>query len=42
MYVNESVAQMLFNYSSGVWIEMGGAGENFDDKHEKQTVKVNL
>jgi len=21
---------------------MGGAGDNFDDKHEKQTVKVNL
>lgn len=39
---NESMAQMLFNHSSGVWIELGGAGENFDDKREKQTVKVNL
>ncbi len=40
--VNESMAQMLLNHSSGVWIEMGGAGDNFDDTHEKQTVKVNL
>lgn len=39
---NESMAQMLFNHNSGVWIELGGAGENFDDKHGKQTVKVNL